>query len=906
MKETIKIFFAFLTLLIFFGATDAYGAVTCTNTWTRDGNSYSYLFHSDHHISGTVNWPNYSYNGSSYNATINFVGAAGQYSDCLTQSQFDTGQNWLYDSDMSYAIGNNVTSRTLSCGNTHTYSWSLNAINGSCGSANGLSTSIIPTTNLCNVGGTPQVNGTGPWTWTCPGSNSGTDASCSAPKCVANKYEIISGSRNRSQFIAACQAKGAGWDIAYVNSTTERINIFSFMIGKGDAMIGDRANAGFISPKCSRETTWPENWKSIMVEASCFSDVPDNEYYDQVLCEYTGTDLCALSNLGCSSSPDGTATIDQSVAWTANTGGQKGTYSYSWSGTDSLTGSSALVTKSYNTCGYKNATTTVTSSDVSQSVTCPPIYISLIAPANLVATNLGCANGTRLTWSASTDATSYEVYRGGSLLNSTASLTYTDNSITTSGTYTYHVIAKKSSDASPASNSATVSYLATCGDMFVSCTATSTDKSAYISPVTVRWTATTTASSTTGYSWTGTDGLSGSSVSVSKLYTIAGMKKASTTASYTKYSTDTSINGTVKVLVVGGGAGVGGGVNGTTYHAGGGGGRVSTSSAYLISGTSPLTINVVVGSGGNNNGNGATSTFGTLNSAGGRTGRTTAHGGWSGSGYDGGAWTGSGTGGAGGGGAGGTGFSNSGNTPGNGGAGIVSTLSGTSSVTYGAGGKGGTAGNTVHGAANTGTGGGGEYGNGGSGVVIVRYNTADFGTVTGGTKTVIGSETIHKFTSSGTITFNPKIVANGTASVTVPCPGDYVVDSSDVCVNCNTDPSITILPPNPVLDPNLNCGGFAVKPGATSTLNTNTVWTVSSPTCSSCYSEWKINGAIDQNSTATKTLRYIPTTVGVKGISVYFGSVTGLNSEGEPTGTYGLPCTASTTVIQTGGGIKEI
>jgi len=82
---------------------------------------------------------------------------------------------------------------------------------------------------------------------------------------------------------------------------------------------------------------------------------------------------------------------------------------------------------------------------------------------------------------------------------------------------------------------------------------------------------------------------------------------------------------------------------------------------------------------------------------------------------------------------------------------------GGSSPYFSAGGQGGggNGGATNNGTPNTGGGGGankGAPGSGGSGIVIVRYNTADFGTSTGGTITTIGSETIHTFTSSGVLT----------------------------------------------------------------------------------------------------------------------------------------------------------
>jgi Pectate lyase superfamily protein len=52
-------------------------------------------------------------------------------------------------------------------------------INGSCGSANGVAMSAKPTKNLCSTGAASAVNGTFPWDWTCAGSNGGTTASCS-------------------------------------------------------------------------------------------------------------------------------------------------------------------------------------------------------------------------------------------------------------------------------------------------------------------------------------------------------------------------------------------------------------------------------------------------------------------------------------------------------------------------------------------------------------------------------------------------------------------------------------------------------------------------------------------------------------------------------------------------------
>lgn len=61
----------------------------------------------------------------------------------------------------------------------------VTAVNGVCGSATGQSLSSAPSTNLCSVGAASAISGSGPWTWSCAGSNGGTTATCSAQRAVA-------------------------------------------------------------------------------------------------------------------------------------------------------------------------------------------------------------------------------------------------------------------------------------------------------------------------------------------------------------------------------------------------------------------------------------------------------------------------------------------------------------------------------------------------------------------------------------------------------------------------------------------------------------------------------------------------------------------------------------------------
>jgi uncharacterized repeat protein (TIGR02543 family) len=55
------------------------------------------------------------------------------------------------------------------------------AVNGACGSDNGLTLAATAPTNLCTAGTPSAVTGSGhPWNWSCDGSSGGTNASCSA------------------------------------------------------------------------------------------------------------------------------------------------------------------------------------------------------------------------------------------------------------------------------------------------------------------------------------------------------------------------------------------------------------------------------------------------------------------------------------------------------------------------------------------------------------------------------------------------------------------------------------------------------------------------------------------------------------------------------------------------------
>jgi len=205
-------------------------------------------------------------------------------------------------------------------------------------------------------------------------------------------------------------------------------------------------------------------------------------------------------------------------------------------------------------------------------------------------------------------------------------------------------------------------------------------------------------------------------------------------------------------------------------------------------------------------------------------------------------------------GAGGGGASEAGGNPtssngGKGGDGVASSISG-APVTYGGGGggqqanggtnlggAGGTGGGGHGGGSNRSTeypgvgtdglGGGGGGGNrggssstnyavtggsgrGGKGIVIISYITANFGICTGGSKTVVGPNTIHTFTSSGTFTIEtlPEVqtfTVTDVTKTTGTANGDLVSDGGETIIEMgfvyNTSPNPTVSDTKITVDP---------------------------------------------------------------------------------------------------------
>jgi 3',5'-cyclic AMP phosphodiesterase CpdA len=65
------------------------------------------------------------------------------------------------------------------------------ATDGQCASANAVPAAEAPAADLCRAGTPSPVRGTGPWTWTCAGTNGGAQVQCVAP-LAASAWRIVS------------------------------------------------------------------------------------------------------------------------------------------------------------------------------------------------------------------------------------------------------------------------------------------------------------------------------------------------------------------------------------------------------------------------------------------------------------------------------------------------------------------------------------------------------------------------------------------------------------------------------------------------------------------------------------------------------------------------------------------
>ena len=129
--------------------------------------SYSVTFASD--ANGTLT--------GSANQTVNY-GASATAITAVPKTGYHF-VNWT-GNGFTTTTSNPLTVSNVTAALSITANFAIDSVNGSCGSSSGQTLITVPSTNLCTAGTASTVTDSGPWNWTCSGSNGGTSSNCSA------------------------------------------------------------------------------------------------------------------------------------------------------------------------------------------------------------------------------------------------------------------------------------------------------------------------------------------------------------------------------------------------------------------------------------------------------------------------------------------------------------------------------------------------------------------------------------------------------------------------------------------------------------------------------------------------------------------------------------------------------
>lgn len=243
----------------------------------------------------------------------------------------------------------------------------------------------------------------------------------------------------------------------------------------------------------------------------------------------------AQSTLSVSCAPSsGSVSVAESMTWTASAQGGDGTYTYEWSGTDNLSGAGRTIDRSYATPGIKTASVTVTSGGESATASCANnVFVSgtpNFGASCEVTPSSGVVGDTEFTWSAQvTNAPppytyTWEGSEGLSGTSQTVRKTYL-----TGGEKTGRVTIQSGDESVTVDcrNSAMIGTTGLLDDIMCS----ASPQTANVGQ-TVRWSVSQPRGAGFTYSWSGSEGLSGSSAQVDTTYTTPGVKNATVRVSF--------------------------------------------------------------------------------------------------------------------------------------------------------------------------------------------------------------------------------------------------------------------------------------------------------------------------------------------------------------------------------------
>jgi uncharacterized repeat protein (TIGR02543 family) len=261
-------------------------------------------------------------------------------------------------------------------------------VNGDCGSSDGQTLTTAPSSNLCSTGTASSVTtNTGSFTWTCAGSNTGSDAGCSATRAYTVTPSVGAGSGS----IAPNTAQAVAYNTTTSFTVTPSSGYITSMSGTcGGSLSGMTYTTNAITGNCTVIADFPE-----IVNGSCgtsggqtLTSAPSSN-----LCS-TGTASSVTTNTGsftwsCAGSntgSDASCSATRAYTVTPSVGSGSGSISpssaqavaYNTATTFTATPSSGYITSMSGTCGGSLSGTTYTTDAITADCTVIASFLEIV------------------------------------------------------------------------------------------------------------------------------------------------------------------------------------------------------------------------------------------------------------------------------------------------------------------------------------------------------------------------------------------------------------------------------------------------------------------------------------------------------------------------------------------------
>ncbi len=274
-----------------------------------------------------------------------------------------------YSQPLSTSVGSTVVWTSSVSGGTGSYSYSWTSSNGFLGNSSSVSTVYYSAgtysayLTVTSNGQTQSVNCSN--SVTVYGNNYYNNSGY-----YNNNYNNYSYNNNYSQIQVSCVSNVSNayvgspvtWS-ASVNGANGGYYNYSYSWSGTDGVYGynQSISTTYNTPGYkTASVTVTANGQT--VTQTCTNSINITGYQNQNVYYTGGSNNNNGLDIGCYADP-ATASINQPVTWAVEVTGGNAPYTYSWSGSDGLTGSASTLIKYYNTLGSKNAVVSVTSAD---------------------------------------------------------------------------------------------------------------------------------------------------------------------------------------------------------------------------------------------------------------------------------------------------------------------------------------------------------------------------------------------------------------------------------------------------------------------------------------------------------------------------------------------------------------